>query len=290
MGAGARRRHVYKMDYAVMLDEHVARGAELTVACVEVPLEEACDFGVMAVDAEDRIVAFDEKPASPRALPGRPGRALASMGVYVFNASFLFSELERDAADVASTHDFGRDIIPALIGRARLHAHRFTSSCVNMVGDRPYWRDVGTVDAYWAANLDLTRVVPELNLYDGTWPMPSRQPHRPPAKFVFDDDGRRGQAVDALVSGGCIVSGAVVRRSILFHDVRVAEGSVVEDSVVLPEACLGRAVRLRRVIVDQGCALPDRFKAGFDPEQDRRHFHVTERGITLVTAAGLLQA
>ena len=275
--------HVYKMDYSVMLEEHVLQGAQLTVACLEVPLDDASDFGVMAVDTEQRIVAFDEKPAHPRPLPGKPDRALASMGIYVFDTDFLVEQLERDARDTASSHDFGRDIIPHVLASARVFAHRFEDSCVNMVGDRPYWRDVGTLDAYWEANLDLTRVVPELNLYDESWPVLGRQSTRPPAKFVFDDAGRRGMAVDALVSGGCIVSGALVCRSILFYGTRVGEGSSIEDSVVLPNVNIGRDVRLRRAIVDKGCVLPDGLQAGFDVEQDRLRFHVTERGIVLIT-------
>jgi glucose-1-phosphate adenylyltransferase len=275
--------HIYKMDYGVMLAEHVQRGAELSVACLEVPLADAGDFGIMTVDAEQRIVAFDEKPAHPKSLPGKPGRALASMGIYAFDADFLVEQLELDAADPASSHDFGKDLIPRLVHTARVYAHHFEDSCVNMVGDRPYWRDVGTLDAYWEANLDLTQVVPELNLYDEAWPMLGRQPHRPPAKFVFDDLDRRGIAVDALVSDGCIVSGALVRRSILFYGARVSEGSVVEDSVVLPNVVIGRKVRLRRTIIDKQCVLPDGFEAGVDVAQDRARFHVTERGVVLVT-------
>jgi len=275
--------HVYKMDYSVMLEEHVVQGAELSVACLEVPLQDASDFGVMAVDTEQRIVAFDEKPARPRPMPGRPDRALASMGIYVFDTEFLIDQLERDARDTTSSHDFGRDIIPRVLGSARVLAHRFEDSCVNMVGDRPYWRDVGTLDAYWEANLDLTRVVPELNLYDESWPVLGRQSTRPPAKFVFDDVGRRGMAVDSLVSGGCIVSGATIRRSILFNGVLVAEGSLVEDSVVLSNVGIGRGVVLRRTIIDRRCVLPDGFTAGVDPVQDSARFHVTDRGICLVT-------
>jgi glucose-1-phosphate adenylyltransferase len=237
----------------------------------------------MTVDAQDRIVAFDEKPARPTPIPDKPDRALASMGIYVFNADFLVEQLERDAADAQSSHDFGKDLIPYLVGKAHVHAHRFENSCVNMVGDRPYWRDVGTLDAYWEANLDLTQVVPELNLYDEAWPMLGRQPHRPPAKFVFDDTGRRGVAIDSLVSDGCIVSGALVRRSILFHSARAGEGSTVEESVVLPGARIGRDVRLRRVIVDKGCVLPDGLRIGFDAAHDRERFSVTERGVVLVT-------
>ena len=210
------------------------------------------------------------------------------MGIYVFNARFLIDELARDAADGSSSHDFGKDIIPALIGRQRVFAHRFEASCVNMVGERPYWRDVGTIDAYWAANIDLTNVVPELNLYDDGWPIVSLQRQLAPAKFVFDSVGRRGMAVDSLVSSGCIVSGAVVRRTVLFSKVRVAEGSLIEDSVVLPNVEIGRDVRLRRTVIDKRCRLPDGFQAGIDPCADQaRGFHVTERGITLVTPAML---
>ena len=275
--------HVYKMDYGVMLAEHAACGADMSVACLQVPLEEASQLGVMSVDSADRVVAFDEKPARPTPLPGRPGHALASMGIYVFDADFLVRELERDAADASSSHDFGKDLIPWLVGRAHVHAHRFETSCVNMVGERPYWRDVGTLDAYWEANLDLTQVVPELNLYDQDWPMFGRQPHLPPAKFVFDDAGRRGVAIDSLVAGGCIVSGALVRRSILFTAGRVAEGSVIEDAVLLPQVQIGRNVRLRRCIVDKRCVLPDGLQVGFDARHDRERFHVTERGIVLIT-------
>jgi glucose-1-phosphate adenylyltransferase len=282
--------HVYKMDYGAMLAEHVECGADLSVACLQVSLADAGEFGVMTVDRRDRIVAFDEKPAHPKSLPDQPGRALASMGIYAFDADFLVDQLERDAADTASSHDFGKDLIPRLVRNANVHAHRFENSCVNMVGDRPYWRDVGTLDAYWEANLDLTKVVPELNLYDEAWPMLGRQPHRPPAKFVFDDTGCRGIAVDSLVSDGCIVSGALVRRSILFHSARVGEGSVVEDSVVLPGAHIGRDVRLKRAIVDKQCVLPDGLRVGYDLARDRERFFVTERGIVLVAPDMLGQA
>jgi len=276
--------HVYKMDYGVMLAEHVERGARATAACIEVPLAEAHEFGVMAVDADDRVVAFDEKPASPKPIPGRPGEALASMGIYVIDTEILLDELTRDAADPGSSHDFGHDLLPRLVANGQLHAHRFANSCVNVVDGRPYWRDVGTVDAYWAANMDLTRVVPELNLYDDGWPVLSQQRQLPPAKFVFDEHGRQGVATDSLVASGCIVSGARVRRSILFSKVRVAEGSLIEDSLLLPNAVAGRDVRLRRSIIDKHCVLPDGFRAGFDAAADReRGFHVTAGGITLVT-------
>jgi glucose-1-phosphate adenylyltransferase len=283
--------HIYKMDYSVLLAEHVERRAELTVACVEVPLQHACDFGVMAVDEADRVVAFDEKPRHPVGLPARPTHALASMGVYLFDAGFLYDQLTRDAAAADSTHDFGRDLIPRAIGHHRVHAHRFARSSVNTVDGEPYWRDVGTVDAYWEANMDLTRVLPELNLYDDGWPVLSQIPQLPPAKFVFDEpEGRRGYAVDSLVASGCVVSGAVVRRSVLFCKVRVEEGSVVEDSLVLPDVTVGRGARLARAIVDKRCRLPDGFHAGVDRAADlARGFHVTESGVTLVTPRMLAQ-
>ena len=284
--------HVYKMNYSRMLADHVQRRADATVACIEVPVEGASGLGVMAVDDNGRVTAFVEKPDAANALPGlpgRPGHVLASMGIYVFNTDLLCAQLERDAADAASSHDFGRDVIPYLIGRHEVHAHHFVDSCVNMVGERPYWRDVGTIDAYWEANLDLTKVVPELNLYDDDWPILSRQPQLPPAKFVFDGDMLRGTALDSLVSSGCIVSGATVRRSILFSKVRVGEGSSVEDSLVLPEVVIGRGVTLKRAVVDKRCILPDGFSAGLSPDEDRKRFHVTERGITLVTPSMLGQ-
>ena len=284
--------HVYKMNYARMLADHVQRRADATVACIEMPVESASGLGVVVADDAGRVTAFVEKPAAPGALPGlagRPGHVLASMGIYVFNTDFLCAQLERDAADAASSHDFGRDVIPYLIGRHDVHAHRFVDSCVNMVGERPYWRDVGTIDAYWEANMDLTNVVPELNLYDDDWPILSRHPQLPPAKFVFDGDMLRGTALDSLVSSGCIVSGATVRRSILFSKVRVGEGSSVEDSLVLPEVVIGRGVTLKRAVVDKRCVLPDGFSAGLSPDEDKARFHVTERGITLVTPSMLGQ-
>lgn len=279
--------HVYKMDYALMLADHVSHDADVTVACVQVPLREARHFGVLSVDEQARVVEFAEKPAHPKPLPDAPHHALASMGIYVFKAAFLSEQLKRDAADPASSHDFGKDIIPKLVGSHRVFAHSFTDSCVNMVGQQPYWRDVGTVDAYWEANIELTKVVPELNLYDDQWPLLSQQPQLPPAKFVFDDETRRGLAVDSLVSSGCIVSGATVRRSILFAKVRVGDYSLVEDSVILPDVVIGRNVTLKRAVIDKHCVLPDGFTAGVNPDEDRKRFHVTERGVTLVTAGML---
>jgi len=275
--------HVYKMDYGVMLAEHIERAADVTIACLEVPVDEAGAFGVMEVDATDRVVAFDEKPARPNCIPGQPRHALASMGIYIFNSRLLYDLLARDADDPDSSHDFGRDLIPRLLGQAHVHAHRYSRSCVNMVGDSPYWRDVGTVDAYWEAHMDLVQVEPQLNLYDDDWPVLSLQRQLAPAKFVFDDRRRRGTAVDSVVCSGCIVSGATVRRSLLSFKVQVEEGSLIEESVILPNVRIGRGVTLRRCVVDKGCELPDGFAAGMNAVQDRARFHVTERGITLIT-------
>ncbi|HLF96105.1 MAG TPA: glucose-1-phosphate adenylyltransferase [Methylococcaceae bacterium] len=275
--------HVYKMDYGRLLADHVAKGADLTVACIDVPLDDAKYFGVMQVDERERITDFQEKPEHPTPLPGHTDKALASMGIYVFTAQFLYDELRRDAQDGTSNHDFGKDLIPYLVPRARVYAHRFATSCVNLVGDLPYWRDVGTIDAYWEANLDLTQVVPDLNLYDDSWPIWSAEQQFAPAKFVFDDDGHRGQAWDSLVSGGCIVSGATVRRSLLSTKVRVESYAYIEDSVILPEVVVGRRASLRRAVVDKRCRLPDGLTVGENPDEDRRRFYVTEKGVTLIT-------
>ncbi|MDA8232107.1 MAG: glucose-1-phosphate adenylyltransferase [Magnetospirillum sp.] len=279
--------HVYKMDYGRMLAHHLARGADVTVACLEVPLEDAKGFGVMAVDDDDNILRFDEKPANPRPIPGKPGMALASMGIYIFNAQFLYDRLTVDA-DQATEHDFGKDVIPALVGTSKLIAHRFQDSCVMHEGAKEhYWRDVGTVDAYWEANIDLTTVTPALNIYDENWPIWTYQAQLPPAKFVFDADTRRGMAVDSMVSGGCVISGATVRRSLLFSNVRVNSYCLVEDSVILPDCDIGRHARLRRCIVDQGCVIPPGLVVGEDPHVDAQRFHRTDKGVTLVTSSML---
>jgi glucose-1-phosphate adenylyltransferase len=276
--------HVYKMDYARMLVEHAARKADMTIACIRVPLRDATGLGVMQVSGERRIVGFQEKPENPQPMPGHGDVALASMGIYVFNASFLYEQLIRDADVRASSHDFGKDIIPHLIERGyRVMAHDFAESCVNMIGDQPYWRDVGTIDAFWEANLDLTHVTPDLNLYDAKWPIWTHQEQLPPAKFVFDDATRRGEAIDSLVSGGCIISGATLRRSLLFSRVHVHSFSVIEDSVLLGDNDVGRHCVIRRAVIDKGCNLPPGTRIGVDPEEDRRRFLVTERGVTLVT-------
>lgn len=275
--------HIYKMDYGEMLAAHAASAADVTIPCIEVPIEDARAFGVVSVDEYQRIVAFEEKPAQPTPLPDDPTRAYASMGIYVFNAKFLYEQLIRDADDPNSSHDFGKDVIPYLVKRYRVFAHRFADSCVGPPGKPPYWRDVGTVDAYWEANMELAKISPDLNLYDEKWPIWTYQEQLPPAKFVFDDDDRRGMAVDSMVSGGCIISGAMVRSSVLFSNVRVNNYSTVSDSVILPNVEIGEHVRLNRVVVDKGCRIPDGMEAGFDVEKDRQRFYVTERGITLIT-------
>ena len=281
--------HVYKMDYSKLLADHVEKSAEMTVACVDIPLGEASAFGVMTVNDEWRVTSFAEKPATPTSIPGQPEHVLASMGIYVFNASFLYEQLIHDHDERRSSHDFGKDLIPYLVPRHRVFAHRFHDSCVNMASGVPYWRDVGTVDAYWEANLDLTHVTPDLNLYDEDWPIWTHQEQLPPAKFVFDDDDRRGQALDSMVSGGCIISGSTVRRSLLFSNVQVRSYSSIEDSVILPNADIGRNVRLKRVIVDKNCIIPPGLMVGFDPVEDQKRFHVTENGITLITPEMLKQ-
>ena len=276
--------HIYKMDYGRMLAQHVQSQADMTVACMDVPLEEASAFGVVGVDEQQRVTSFLEKPKNPPPMPGRPDRALASMGIYAFNAEFLYEQLVRDADDPKSSHDFGKDVIPKCVARYRCHAHYFADSCVGVTASGvPYWRDVGTVDAYWEANVELTKVTPELNMYDQEWPIWTYQEQLPPAKFVFDDDDRRGMAVDSLVSGGNVISGAVVRRSLLFSRVHVHSTAVVEDSVILPGVDIGEGARLRRVVVDKHCNIPTGIKIGFDPVADAKRFHVSARGITLVT-------
>jgi len=282
--------HIYKMNYARVLADHVASRAPMTVACAEVPLAGANQFGVMTADANMRITAFDEKPAQPAPMTGSSDRVLASMGIYVFDEAFLYEQLIRDAEDCGSSHDFGKDIIPWLISSGLpLHAHRFRDSCVNMSNGMPYWRDVGTLDAYWEANMELTRVVPDLNMYDIDWPIWSYQEQLPPAKFVFDNDGRRGMAIDSLVSGGCIVSGSKVRRSVLFSNVHVKDFCDIEDSVILPNVEIGNNVTLRRAVVDKRCRLPDGLTVGVDAEADRKRFHVTEGGVTVIVPESLGQ-
>jgi glucose-1-phosphate adenylyltransferase len=276
--------HIYKMNYALMLADHVAQGRECTVGCIEVSREEASAFGVMAIDAQRRIIDFVEKPADPPSLPGKPDRSLASMGIYIFNARYLYRELERDIADPNSSHDFGKDIIPAAVRNGKAVAHPFELSCVGTKpGLQPYWRDVGTIDAYWDANIDLTATDPELNLYDTRWPIWTYQAQLPPAKFVHNQADRRGMAVESMVSGGCIVSGGVF-RSVLFSNVRVHSHASVNWSVLLPDVQIGRGARLTKVVVDRGCKIPDGMVIGEDPIEDARRFHRSEQGVTLVTS------
>jgi glucose-1-phosphate adenylyltransferase len=276
--------HVYKMDYSLLLTDHVAMGAQCTVACIEVPLATASGFGVMAINKSRRITDFVEKPAHPPAIPGTPERALASMGIYVFNAQYLYDALARDLADPASSHDFGKDIIPQTVRSGEAVAHPFGSSCV-MGGatKEPYWRDVGTIDAYWEANIDLTAVEPSLDMYDRSWPILTYQEQLPPAKFVFNQDGRRGMALDSLVSGGCIISGSMVERSLLFSKCRVNSYCTLKEAVLLPEVNVGRRARLTRVVIDHGCSIPEGMVIGEDPLEDARRFERTDGGVTLVT-------
>jgi glucose-1-phosphate adenylyltransferase len=276
--------HIYKMDYEPMLQMHEEREADVTVGCIEVPRSEASAFGVMQTDATDRIVAFLEKPSDPPVMPGSPDTVLASMGIYVFATKFLFDELRRDAADANSSRDFGKDLIPYLVKHGKAIAHRFQQSCVRSDFEvDAYWRDVGTLDAYWKANIDLTDVIPSLDLYDSDWPIWTYGEVTPPAKFVHDQDGRRGQAISSLISGGCIVSGAALRNSLLFTRVRAHSYASAENSVVLPDVDIGRSARLRNVIVDRGVRIPAGLVVGEDPALDAERFRRTEQGICLIT-------
>jgi glucose-1-phosphate adenylyltransferase len=279
--------HIYKMDYGAMIAHHVETGADMTVGCLEVTPERAQEFGVMSVDGDGRVVRFQEKPKNPETVPGRPDRCLASMGIYVFNRDFLYEQLIKDADTPSSSHDFGKDIIPTVIERYRIMAHNFRDP---RSGEQAYWRDVGTVDAFWEANLELIGVTPPLNLYDKNWPIWTYQEQLPPAKFVFDDDDRRGMAVDSMVSGGCVISGAKVRHSLLFSNVRVNSFALVEDSVVLPDVDIGRYCRIRRAVIDRFCEIQEGTVIGYDPEADRAAgYLVTEGGVTLVTPEMLNQ-
>jgi glucose-1-phosphate adenylyltransferase len=276
--------HIYKMDYELMLQQHVQSGADVTIGCLEVPRMEATGFGVMATDETGRITSFLEKPKDPPGMPGNPEVALASMGIYVFDMKFLAEELRRDAADPNSSRDFGKDIIPHIVKNGKAVAHRFSTSCVRSSQEsESYWRDAGTVDAYWEANIDLTDVVPALDLYDQDWPIWTYSEVTPPAKFVHDEEGRRGTASASLVSGGCIVSGATLRRSLLFTGVRINSYSAVEEAVVLPHVEIGRNVKLRKVVIDRGVVIPEGLVVGEDPELDGKRFRRTASGICLIT-------
>ncbi|OOG21442.1 glucose-1-phosphate adenylyltransferase [Thioalkalivibrio denitrificans] len=272
--------HIYKMDYGDMIAYHVESGADMTVGCLEVGLDTARSFGVMAVDVDGRVHRFAEKPDQPEPMPGNPDRALASMGIYVFNTQFLFEQLIKDADTPGSNRDFGKDIIPAAIERYRVMAYPFRDT---QTGSQAYWRDVGTIDAYWESNLELIGVTPELNLYDMDWPIWTYQEQLPPAKFVFDDADRRGMAVDSMVSGGCIISGATVRHSLLFSNVVVNSYAEIQDSVVLPNVEVGRYCRITRAVIDKGCRIPEGTVIGEDPQEDARRFYVSPGGVVVVT-------
>jgi glucose-1-phosphate adenylyltransferase len=279
--------HVYRMDYGRIIAEHVRRDADVTVACVEVPLAQASAFGVVQTDAEGRIVAFDEKPACPCPMPGHPGIALVSMGVYVFSAPVLVRELCRDAAEPGSCHDFGAEILPQLLTRARVFAHDFADSCIEGCGAAAYWRDVGTLDAYWQAQMDLLGPCPSIDLYDDAWPLRGQTRHLPPAWFGPDDAGQGATLVDSIVAGGSIVSGATVRRSLLFGTVRVDACSTIDDALLLPGVQVGRHVVVKRAIVDSGCVLPDGIRIGLFPAEDAAYFARTDGGVTVVTPSML---
>lgn len=271
--------HIYTMDYSKMLMQHVNSKADTTVACIEVPRLEAREFGVMSVDEKMRISRFTEKPADPEAMPGKPDTALASMGIYVFSTSFLYDTLIEDAKDETSAHDLGKSIIPHLIHNSVVMAYPYR----NDKGEIAYWRDVGTIDAYWKANMELCSIKPELNLYDKNWPIWTYQEQLPPAKFIFDDEGKRGEAIDSLISGGCIISGARVKRSVIFFATRVETYSLVKESVVLPEVSIGKNCRIIHAIIDKGTIIPDNTIIGEDHAEDARRFYISEEGVVLVT-------
>ncbi|WP_336964068.1 glucose-1-phosphate adenylyltransferase [Sphingobium aquiterrae] len=278
--------HIYKMDYELMLQQHVDSGADVTVGCLEVPRKEASGFGIMAVDEKDVITAFVEKPVDPPAIPGQPDTALASMGIYVFRTSVLAGHLRRDAANPGSKRDFGGDIIPYIVEHGKAVAHRFASSCVRAESETgAYWRDVGTIDAYWQANIDLTDVVPPLDIYDTSWPLWTYAEVTAPAKFVHNEDGRRGSATSSLIAGGCIVSGSSLHRSLLFSGVRTHSFSSVTESVILPNCQIGRGARLHRCVLDSGVIIPPGLIVGDHPEHDAERFHLSEGGICLITRA-----
>ena len=276
--------HIYKMDYEIMLQQHVQQGADVTVGCLEVPRKEATGFGVMAVDDNWQITSFVEKPKDPPAMPGKPDLALASMGIYVFNTDFLFDQLRRDADDPGSKHDFGGDIIPYIVRHGKAVAHRFSQSGIRAAEEiKEYWRDVGTLDAYWEANIDLTDIVPKLNMYDRDWPIWTDQIIAAPAKFVHDEEGRRGMAISSLISQDCIVSGSTAYRSLLFTGVKMGSYSSVKEAVILPYCNIGRKARLSRCIIDSGVRIPEGLVVGEDPELDARRFRRSDSGICLIT-------
>jgi glucose-1-phosphate adenylyltransferase len=273
--------HIYKMDYGPMIAYHVEKGADITVGVVEVPREQSIHFGVLTATEWNRVTQFDEKPKNPATLPSRPDSILASMGIYVFNTKLLERLLLEDAADEKSAHDFGKNILPKGIGKLQVFAYPFQDVKTRA---QSYWRDVGTIDAFYDANLELVHVRPELNIYDEEWPIWTYQEHQPPAKFILDEDTRRGTAINSMVSGGCIISGATVRESLLFSNVRVEERTLIERAVILPMVSIGRGCTIQHAILDEGCVVPDSMSIGVDPAEDAKRFHVTEKGVVLVTA------
>ena len=276
--------HIYKMDYELMLRQHVDAGADVTIGCLEVPRMDATAFGVMHIDDDARIVDFVEKPADPPAVPGKPDTALASMGIYVFNTRFLAQQLRRDAADKDSNHDFGGDMIPYIVKHGKAVAHLFSQSCIRAASEKEaYWRDVGTIDAYWEANIDLTAVVPHLDLYERSWPLWTYSEVTPPAKFVHNDEGRRGAATSSLVAGGCIISGASLHKSLLFSGVRINSFSSVTEAVIMPDCVIEREARLHKVVIDQGVRIPKGLIVGEDPVADAQRFRRTDKGVCLIT-------
>ncbi len=278
--------HIYKMDYGEMIARHVESNADMTIACIEVDTDTARGYGVMSVNEDGRIIEFNEKPESPQTIPGSTDTALASMGVYIFNTEFLYEQLITDADTKLSNHDFGQDIIPRAIKKYRVMSYPFR----DVEGKKQsYWRDVGTLDAFWNANMELVDIVPELNLYDDHWPIWTYQEQLPPAKFVFDDDGRRGMAVDSMVSGGCLISGAVARHSLLFSNVEINSYTSIEDTVVLPDVIIGRHCKIRKAVIDKGCKIPEKTEIGYNEEQDKQRFEVTDQGVILVTPESLGQ-
>ncbi|WP_017349988.1 glucose-1-phosphate adenylyltransferase [Pantoea sp. A4] len=276
--------HIYKMDYSRMLLDHVASQAQCTIACLPVPIAEASAFGVMAVDEGNKVVGFVEKPTNPPAMPGDDTQSLASMGIYVFNAAYLYQLLEEDLLEEKSHHDFGKDLLPKIVASGEAYAHSFTLSCVQSDDSAtPYWRDVGTLEAYWRANLDLASVTPELDMYDHSWPIRTHMEPLPPAKFVQDRSGSHGMTMNSLVSGGCIISGSVVVNSVLFSRVRINSFCNIDSSVLLPDVTVGRSCRLRRCVIDRACVIPEGMVIGENPDEDSRRFYRSEEGIVLVT-------
>ncbi len=276
--------HIYKMDYGLMIADHVKNAADMTVGCLEVPLDMAKEFGVMSVDNNGKITRFAEKPEQPEPTPNNPDNALASMGIYVFDADFLYEQLLDDSKLEHSSHDFGKDIIPSLIEKHKVFAYRFRDAQKGQgEGQQAYWRDVGTVDAFWDANMELISVGPQLNMYDKNWPIWTYQEQLPPAKFVFNDDERRGMAVDSMVSGGCLISGAKIESSLLFSNVKVNSYSFVKDSVILPDVEIGRSCRIKKAVIDKGCQIPADTIIGENHEEDAKRFYVSEGGVVLVT-------